>query len=284
MYAKVFASLWDGSLRGQTDAQIVFIYMLTHADADGNVEIIRDKIASDTGLDEDFEGQLPGRIDDAINILESPDNGSRSAVQDGRRIIRLDEHRNWGWHIVNYQHYRDIRDEESRRAYRAAWARENRRERNVNKHEQNVNKHERACTKVKEEVEVEVSSPPPPPQQNRREGTPSTHRLALIGGMEYIPTLEEISRWSSLYQAVDVDSSLRLMAGWLDANPTKRKTDRGIRRFVAAWLGRDQDRGPRNGTVHETDDYDAKQAQWLAKMQRMTAEKEAELANQRKTR
>ena len=33
------------------------------------------------------------------------------------------------------------------------------------------------------------------------------------------------------------------MAGWLDANPTRRKTKAGIRRFVNGWLAKEQDRG-----------------------------------------
>ena len=33
------------------------------------------------------------------------------------------------------------------------------------------------------------------------------------------------------------------MKGWLDANPTKRKTSRGIKRFVNSWLAKEQDKG-----------------------------------------
>ena len=36
------------------------------------------------------------------------------------------------------------------------------------------------------------------------------------------------------------------MAGWLDANPSKRKTKRGILRFVNGWLAREQDKGRTN--------------------------------------
>ena len=32
-----------------------------------------------------------------------------------RRIARLDEHREWGWLIVNYEEYRKIASEEQRR-------------------------------------------------------------------------------------------------------------------------------------------------------------------------
>lgn len=48
-------------------------------------------------------------------VLESPDDESRSPEEQGRRIVRLDEHRAWGWCVVNYCKYRAIRDEDDRR-------------------------------------------------------------------------------------------------------------------------------------------------------------------------
>lgn len=33
------------------------------------------------------------------------------------------------------------------------------------------------------------------------------------------------------------------MRGWLDANPQKRKTKRGIKAFVVRWLAKEQDKG-----------------------------------------
>lgn len=53
----------------------------------------------------------------------------------------------------------------------------------------------------------------------------------------------DVAKWSELYPAVDVVAELRKMAGWLDANPTRRKTKAGIRRFVNNWLAKEQDRG-----------------------------------------
>jgi hypothetical protein len=107
MYAKVFSSLWDGSMRGQSDKQLVFIYLLAHADADGVAEIIQGKIADDTGLRED-------EVFAALSELMSPDPASRTDGSDGRRLEPLDA-RGWGWSIVNYQHYRGLRDDEERR-------------------------------------------------------------------------------------------------------------------------------------------------------------------------
>lgn len=53
----------------------------------------------------------------------------------------------------------------------------------------------------------------------------------------------DIDEWRELYPAVNILQELRKMKGWLDANPTKRKTSRGIRRFVNSWLSREQDKG-----------------------------------------
>lgn len=56
----------------------------------------------------------------------------------------------------------------------------------------------------------------------------------------------QVDEWSGLYPAVDIMQELRKMAGWLDANPSKRKTKRGILRFVNGWLAREQDKGITN--------------------------------------
>lgn len=54
---------------------------------------------------------------------------------------------------------------------------------------------------------------------------------------------DDVDRWSELYPAVDVLQELRKMVGWLDANPSRRKTARGMRAFIANWLSKQQDRG-----------------------------------------
>jgi hypothetical protein len=38
----------------------------------------------------------------------------------------LDDHRDWGWQIVNFVHYRNLRDEDARREYQRDWARKKR--------------------------------------------------------------------------------------------------------------------------------------------------------------
>lgn len=53
----------------------------------------------------------------------------------------------------------------------------------------------------------------------------------------------DVSKWAELYPAVNVEQELRGMIGWLDANPKKRKTRKGIKRFINSWLSRAQDSG-----------------------------------------
>ena len=67
--------------------------------------------------------------------------------------------------------------------------------------------------------------------------------LPLNDGSEWPVDADLAGQWRELYPAVDVEQALRSMRGWLLANRTRRKTARGIERFAAAWLAREQDRG-----------------------------------------
>ena len=65
---------------------------------------------------------------------------------------------------------------------------------------------------------------------------------------------DEVNKYQELYPNVDVVQELRNMKGWLDANPTKRKTKRGINRFVNGWLQRKQD-SPKQQTKQNDKDW-----------------------------
>lgn len=108
MYAKLFTSLYQGTLRGCADEILVFTNLLAHADATGLVDKHWRSISEETGISIE-------RVKTAIANLEAPDPESRSPEMEGRRIVPLDEHRAWGWHIVNYGKYRAIRNEDDRR-------------------------------------------------------------------------------------------------------------------------------------------------------------------------
>ena len=108
MYAKIFTSLYQGTLRGNSHCILVFTNLLAHADRDGIVDIHPRAIAEEVGLTRE-------QVQAAIDELEAPDPESRSPDEQGRRITRVDAHRAWGWLVVNYAKYRAIRSEDDRR-------------------------------------------------------------------------------------------------------------------------------------------------------------------------
>ena len=67
--------------------------------------------------------------------------------------------------------------------------------------------------------------------------------LPLNTGDTWIPEKADMQIWVQLYPIVDVEQELNAMAGWLHANPTRRKTMRGIKRFINSWLSKAQDKG-----------------------------------------
>ena len=80
------------------------------------------------------------------------------------------------------------------------------------------------------------------------ESVSKPHESAVISvplndGTEHSVTQTDIDKYTSLYPAVDVMQELRKMVGWLDGNPTRKKTRRGIKRFINGWLAREQDKG-----------------------------------------
>jgi hypothetical protein len=52
-----------------------------------------------------------------------------------------------------------------------------------------------------------------------------------------------VARLAAAHPAVDVPMEARRAAVWLDTHRAERKTPRGMGAFIAAWMGRAQDRG-----------------------------------------
>ena len=76
---------------------------------------------------------------------------------------------------------------------------------------------------------------------------PSGILIQLNDKSFYDVPLEKISLWENTYPAADVRQELKKMAAWCDSNPTRRKTRRGIERFINNWLSRTQDSGGTKG-------------------------------------
>ncbi len=65
--------------------------------------------------------------------------------------------------------------------------------------------------------------------------------ITLNDKSEYPIYQKMIDDYKELYPAVDIIQELKKMKGWCNSNPTKRKTKRGILRFINSWLARKQD-------------------------------------------
>ena len=108
MYGKLFASMYDGTLYGQWQAIVTLQQMVILADEDGVVDITPPALAAKTSIPLEI-------IEKGLEQLSQPDKYSRSAAEDGRRIVLVDEDRPWGWSIVNYRHYRDLANREDKK-------------------------------------------------------------------------------------------------------------------------------------------------------------------------
>lgn len=153
MYCKLFASLYQGTLRGKSDEILVFTNLLAHCGREGTVDKHFRAISEETGLPIE-------RVKAAIEVLESADPESRSPEEDGARIVRMDEHRVWGWRIVNYGKYRAIRSEDDR-AEQNRLAQQRWRDRNKSKPSSAKGKRDKPMEREREEGEelTAISTP-----------------------------------------------------------------------------------------------------------------------------
>ena len=64
--------------------------------------------------------------------------------------------------------------------------------------------------------------------------------IQLKDGSIYNVTADKMKKWQQAYPTIDVEHELYRMASWCDANLMKRKTRRGIEKFINGWLNRSQ--------------------------------------------
>lgn len=84
------------------------------------------------------------------------------------------------------------------------------------------------------------------PEPENQVPDPSGILLPLNDKTTYNVPLSKIEIWTAAYPAVDVKQELLKMIAWLESNPARKKTRRGITRFIDSWLSREQDKGGRH--------------------------------------
>jgi hypothetical protein len=67
--------------------------------------------------------------------------------------------------------------------------------------------------------------------------------MILNTGASWEPEENDVIAWQRTYKKVDVHQELMAMESWLDANPAKRKTPKGIKSFIVRWLKKSDDQG-----------------------------------------
>ncbi len=89
-----------------------------------------------------------------------------------------------------------------------------------------------------ESLSVEAYASCPEPGESPASGPVA---LMLSDGSEWTASDSLLAEYARLYPGVDVGQQFRCMRAWCISNPEKRKTRRGITRFVNNWLAREQD-------------------------------------------
>lgn len=69
--------------------------------------------------------------------------------------------------------------------------------------------------------------------------TPTVLKFPTVGHPPFWDLVEgQVDRWRELYPNVDVLAECRKALGWIESNPQKRKTARGMGAFLVNWLSR----------------------------------------------
>lgn len=203
-FTKLDSNLPMSSVWAADDATLrLWIALLSQADAHGFVA-----------------GTVPGmarlcgkpieEIERSLTILEGPDPHSRTPDNEGRRLARVDG----GWVLLNHAKYRERTDRDKRRAQVRDAVRAWRERRGGPK----------KPTAPAVKVEAAMSFP-------------------VVGKGEWLLTAEKVAEWEESFPSMDVIAECRKARQWLLDNPDRRKTERGMPRFLGSWLARAQNSG-----------------------------------------
>lgn len=99
--------------------------------------------------------------------------------------------------------------------------------------------------KISETENTEIVSAEPEKPGSTLALDPVFITLLAKTGKEVPITESKVRDYQAAYPAVDVKAELRKMRVWCQDNPTYRKTEGGMSRFVNNWLSKNQDRSGR---------------------------------------
>lgn len=237
VYGKVFDSIYDGTLYGHWEAIVTMQQLIVLASPDGVVDMTPQAIAARTSIPLEI-------IKKGLEVLAAPDPYTRTPGEDGKRIVLMDEHRPWGWRLVNHGKYMRLRNaEQKREADRARIADKRKRISNVATVSQSVANvaHSDTDSDTDSKKQLLASSAKALSAVNGD----AVAFIPLNDGKEFGVSKALAAELQKLYPAVDVPQTLNEIRGWNLANPARRKTQRGIVAHLNSWMSREQNRGPK---------------------------------------
>lgn len=235
-FTKLFSSITESTVWFESsNTRIVWITLLAMADQNGEIH------ASIPGLSQRAVVPLED-TELALQKFMAPDKYSRTKDNDGRRIEEIDG----GWRLLNYQKYRELGSREARREQQREWDRKNRSGSRNPTRSDKIRQNPTNPTQAEAEADVDKSQD----TAERDLFEPViVEELPLVDGSVFRFPEVLLKEMQAAYPALDIKGELAKMRAWLIANPTNRKTARGIMRFVNNWLSRGQDRAPPRGNA-----------------------------------
>jgi len=189
MYAKIFCSMYDGTLAADWKALVTFQQLLVLCDREGVIDLTARAVAARTGIPIEI-------IEAGIASLEQPDLDSRTPDREGRRIERLDDHRAWGWRIVNYLKYRQLFSaEQKREADRERIAAKRATERHPLRHvAEGSGQAQEVANVAQADADADADERKRAPRARAR-GAPEFHQQVIDLYHEMLPSLARVKLW-----------------------------------------------------------------------------------------
>lgn len=203
--------------------------------------------------DLDTPGRIPSDEETLINLADCPD--SETWERHGKKVIAMFELSECGTFYTNERQTQEL---DNWRLIRKDYARRGRMGGNAKKAKTlEVKQKPSSATNISSSATNHASNqaststkPVPVPSQSKNNticaeasSAPEVIKIPLNDSSEHPVTEPQVVEWKKLYPAVDVIQELRKMRGWSMANTEKRKTKRGINKFINLWLSKAQDQG-----------------------------------------
>ncbi len=172
MFIKLFTQILDSSIADNRPLRHFFTDLLLCANGDGNVVMTDAAIARRIGA-------TVAEVQEGLAELQKPDPFSKTPDFEGRRIIPLDG-TGYGWHIINFETYRAMRDADQLRAVTRARVQKHRELKRRNAHVTpgnacNPKEKERKSTDGEGEKESKELFPVPAKPAREVSGNSSVH-------------------------------------------------------------------------------------------------------------